>query len=133
MECCRRRARAYYRANTEKLVIRKKAYRESPAGRAAAAAYKQPPKDSRQKFQERLLYGFGITVEEFARMLLEQKFCCACCGDRLKMDKHTHVDHDHDTGEIRSILCHHCNTALGMLKEDPVRIHALLHYLEKHK
>jgi hypothetical protein len=40
------------------------------------------------------------------------------------------VDHDHKTGEVRALLCSHCNTSLGKLDEDPVRIRALADYAD---
>ncbi len=41
------------------------------------------------------------------------------------------VDHDHETGKVRGLLCHHCNVALGHLQDDPNTIKALLDYLCK--
>jgi hypothetical protein len=51
---------------------------------------------------------------------------CASCRDQLI---ETHVDHDHVTGEVRGVLCPNCNKALGMLKDDPMRVSALLTYI----
>lgn len=51
---------------------------------------------------------------------------CAICGSTENL----HVDHDHDTNEIRDVLCHHCNTGLGLFREDPEIIRAAIDYLE---
>ena len=42
-----------------------------------------------------------------------------------------HLDHDHKTGKPRGMLCHGCNTALGLLADDPDRINGLISYLQK--
>lgn len=42
-----------------------------------------------------------------------------------------HFDHDHETGEFRGWLCRQCNMALGLLKDDPLRLEALARYLRR--
>lgn len=51
--------------------------------------------------------------------------CESCGGHTVKMA----VDHCHTSGRVRGLLCGNCNTALGLLKEDSVRITALLSYI----
>jgi hypothetical protein len=58
---------------------------------------------------------------------------CDSCGDQWSPNEYSrrfHIDHDHSTGEVRGILCHRCNTALGMLMESHKRIEQLTKYLE---
>ena len=43
------------------------------------------------------------------------------------------VDHDHDTGEVRGLLCHACNHALGLLKDDRRLVAKLLAYITKYQ
>ena len=52
--------------------------------------------------------------------------------DRRSTDGRQAVDHDHKTDRVRAILCDRCNAALGMLKESPTRVRALLRYIEKY-
>lgn len=54
----------------------------------------------------------GISLEQYSRKLLEQKGGCAICN-QPESGRRLHVDHDHDTGEIRSLLCNRCNRGLG--------------------
>ena len=56
---------------------------------------------------------YGITVEEYERLLEQQGFSCAMCSERCATGKRLAVDHDHTTGAVRGLLCHACNRALG--------------------
>jgi len=61
-------------------------------------------------------------------MLREQGGICAIC---LQTSGKWHLDHNHKTGKIRGILCHHCNTGLGNLKDDVAVLKRAIAYLEK--
>ena len=65
-------------------------------------------------------------------LLAEQGGQCAACTSTLGKGQAC-LDHDHLTGIPRAVLCHACNASLGLLKEDPARIEALLEYAKKHK
>jgi hypothetical protein len=69
----------------------------------------------------------GITGDEFALLAEAQEFCCAICGQAKALC----VDHDHGTGEIRGLLCKKCNSGIGLLGDDPVRVAIALTYLLK--
>jgi hypothetical protein len=53
--------------------------------------------------------------------------------DLANNTRHACVDHDHETGVIRGIICGRCNSALGLLFDSPTRIRGLLAYCESHK
>jgi hypothetical protein len=77
---------------------------------------------------------YGMT-HEYDLLFAQQKGLCAVCGNpELRTFKgkpmRLSVDHDHVTGRIRALLCSECNTAFGLLHEDPERIIKLLHYCE---
>lgn len=80
-----------------------------------------------------LIKNYGITLEQKKDMLKQQNSCCANlkCLKLLNMDKSTHVDHNHQTLQVRGILCDGCNRALGLLKDDVNRIMGLAEYLSK--
>ncbi len=72
-------------------------------------------------------YLYGLTPEEFAaRVALQDGRCAVCQEPMTKMC----VDHDHDTGLVRGILCSPCNSGLGMFRDDPERLVAALIYLD---
>jgi hypothetical protein len=77
---------------------------------------------------------YGITVAEYWSMFDAQDGKCAICGsaDTGRKDCPMPIDHDHRTGINRELLCHQCNTGLGMFGDDPDRLVAAAAYLIKH-
>jgi hypothetical protein len=72
---------------------------------AARGVAMTAPKPKRAK-------ALGVTDEQYAAMLGHQGGRCALCPSEPKT-RRLHVDHDHDTGEVRGLLCHRCNRALA--------------------
>lgn len=63
---------------------------------------------------------YGLGVEEYNQMFEAQKGCCGICGKHQIQEYYSlAIDHSHSTGKVRGLLCSNCNTALGLLKEDP--------------
>lgn len=85
---------------------------------------------SKQWENSRLKRKYGITLDEVDRMRERQGGLCANteCGREAKV-----VDHCHETGKVRGLLCNGCNASLGHLKEDPSRIRGLIRYIKKHE
>ena len=82
------------------------------------AKYPEKVKARDRRYALKKLY--GITIEEYNRLLKEQDECCAICGKhQLDFEKHLVVDHDHNTGEVRGLLCNNCNLMIGNSKDDP--------------
>lgn len=122
------RCRDYYHANREARL----AYAAQPEQRIKKAERMRAmrardPELSRLKFRA---WNYGLTLERTTELLAAG---CAVCGSRDEL----HIDHDHrccpggssprSCGQcVRGVLCHGCNTALGLLGEDPARIEALL-------
>jgi hypothetical protein len=82
-------------------------------------------------------YNYGVSPEQFAEMLDEQGRACAICGSTdwpggAKTNA-PHVDHDHETGAVRGLLCGSCNKGLGFFQDDPERLLAASRYLERHR
>lgn len=72
---------------------------------------------------------FGITVEDYDRMLIEQGGRCAGCGSDTRGRGHFDIDHCHDTGRVRGLLCYQCNSALGFAEDSVDRLTDLIAYL----
>jgi hypothetical protein len=75
------------------------------------------------------LYGLG--QKEFDALLLTQNNTCALCHTDVPGARGWCVDHDHTTKEVRGILCHYCNTGIGLLKEDVNLLQRAIVYLSK--
>jgi 23S rRNA pseudoU1915 N3-methylase RlmH len=73
---------------------------------------------------------YGISYAQYAEKLESQGGVCAICGCSPST-KSLAVDHNHETGQIRDIICHACNTSLGLLKECKQRLSALSKYIDK--
>lgn len=72
-------------------------------------------KNNKEKIRDHLLKRrFGITLEEYNQILENQNYCCKICErHESKFKISLAVDHDHETGKIRGLLCSKCNTTLG--------------------
>jgi len=77
-----------------------------------------------------LQWHYGIGLEEYNEMLREQNGRCSCGATQGRSNREAlHVDHDHNTGLIRGLLCHRCNRAIGLV-DDPASLRALADYIE---
>lgn len=71
---------------------------------------------------------YGLTPAELAE-LLRQNNVCAICKTAGWTRKGPQVDHDHETGRVRGILCSNCNQGLGRFKDDPSLLLSAVEYL----
>lgn len=78
----------------------------------------------------RLLKTYGITIEQYDALISAQNGCCAVCGGSGD-GKPWHVDHCHDTGKVRGILCALCNRGIGHFRESAALLRAAADYLER--
>lgn len=79
------------------------------------------------------LKSYGLTLEEYEAMLERQGGGCAICGTTEVRGFGTRqaVDHCHDSGLVRGILCGNCNRGIGAFKHDPDRLAAAVDYLRR--
>ncbi|QIG70616.1 putative recombination endonuclease VII protein [Rhizobium phage RHph_I1_18] len=77
---------------------------------------------------------YGITLDQYNEMFEKQNGCCYICN---KHDDEQYyrlsVDHNHDTGKVRKLLCSACNKSLGLLKEDVSTLERMINYINEHK
>ena len=114
-----------------------KRWESTPAGKVATKAkykrWKQNNPDSVKACNRKHnLLRYGITPDDYQNIFSTQGACCAIC----KTDKpangqgNFHVDHDHQTGRVRGILCSECNIGLGKFNDDPRLLTAAAAYLQ---
>lgn len=73
---------------------------------------------------------YGLTLDDYDFMLEAQGFGCAICGKTLAEEgKWLAVDHDHETGAVRGLLCQSCNTMLGCASDDIFILGRAIDYL----
>lgn len=84
----------------------------------------------RRWMQDKRLRERGLTRADYDAMLVAQHGVCAICRTPPPPERVLVVDHDHDTGEIRGLLCSPCNRGIGNLRDDPGLVYAALRYLE---
>jgi hypothetical protein len=81
---------------------------------------------------DRLIRIFGITIDTFDEMLREQNGRCYICSKPFSDQLKANIDHNHNTGQVRKLLCSPCNTTLGLLNENPEIFDACISYLNEH-
>ncbi len=80
---------------------------------------------------KQIRYKYGISMDDYLRMELEQDHGCAICGRVPREgDKPLAVDHCHATNIVRGLLCEECNMGLGCFQDDPARLREAADYLE---
>ena len=79
-----------------------------------------------------LMKSYSITTKEYDDLLKQQDGKCKICGTTSPIEgrkKYLCVDHDHNTGKIRGLLCDKCNRGIGLLNDDIKIIKNALDYL----
>ena len=72
---------------------------------------------------------YGISQEEYESRLAAQQGLCAICS--LESDRVLSVDHDHESGQVRGLLCETCNFGIGSFGHDPELLEAVIRYLNQ--
>lgn len=131
----------------QKISERKKKYRAIPENKKkiqeSAVEYRKNNLDAVKAREKNYKTGHGrpaewrrrgviLTVERYDEMLSEQNGCCKICGVlRLPEQRVLVVDHNHETGKIRGLLCHPCNMGIGQLKDSVDILRKAILYLEE--
>jgi hypothetical protein len=106
----------------------------SSCGREAANAWNAANPEKRAMIARAggLKRKFGLTVDDYDILLERQGGVCAICREVCPSGRRLAVDHKHETGVVRKLLCTPCNTALGSFKDSPDRLASALAYLLDH-
>ena len=83
--------------------------------------------------EARLVKLYGITASGFTDMADSQNQACKICKEVVADRSQFHVDHCHDTGKVRGLLCSKCNQAIGLLRDNPDLMRAAANYVEEHR
>ena len=135
-------ARSYREANKVQIAEGNKRYREENKERLRLIHMEnyQKRKDTDRAFRrehpelfwaQRIRNKYGLTVEAYSVALESQNGLCAICGDPPEKGKRLRVDHHHQAGAVRGLLCDRCNTGIGLLRDDPDIIEAAMNYVKR--
>ena len=117
----------YAKRQRETSAIWQKQHAESRRQYGKAWRAKQDP---RYEFWKNLRK-YGMTVEQYEKMLANQGGVCAICKKPTKSGKRLAIDHCHDTGHIRGLLCFRCNFGLTWFGENSLTLLRASEYLKK--
>ena len=131
-ECFKARAKARYPLVRDRNIERAKQWREDNIERFRE---NQRRMRANPEFKTRSRAGhlqrkYGLSLDQYEAMLASQRGTCAICTRPPGEGRSLHIDHDHETGRIRGLLCFRCNNSLGDLDDDPALLRAALRYLE---
>lgn len=93
------------------------------------ASHPDPEARKIAAFERHLRITYGISREDFDKILAVQGYACAICRDGLTVET-AHVDHCHQANVIRGLLCFSCNTGIGKFGDNPVRLRTAAQYVE---
>lgn len=107
------------------------------AHRAKQREWREKNRDRRKEIEyaSRLKTQYGLTIEDYQRMLAEQGGGCAICGQAAGSYRNQDflcVDHNHETGQVRGLLCGSCNDGLGRFRDNPILLASAIAYLKTH-
>ena len=79
----------------------------------------------------RLISRYGITMTQYNEMLIKQGSSCGVCGEGSgESGVMFAVDHDHDSGKVRGLLCNDCNMGIGKLGDNLEGVEKAYRYLK---
>lgn len=97
------------------------------ARKANILSGKRRKRKYKSRHSEMIYKKYGITPELYLSMVEEQKGLCLIC--KQSSESKLNVDHDHETGKVRGLLCGPCNNGLGCFKDDINRLNNAIKYL----
>ena len=112
----------YYQNNRKRILEYYKQYRKNHPEKTKKydkEYQKQWRKNHPKKMMEKKLKKYNLSHEDWLEMWESQDERCAICGKSFDKPSGAYIDHNHETGEIRGLLCNKCNLGIGFLNDDP--------------
>lgn len=98
---------------------------------------------NKKRIDKKILQGhlrrsYGISLDNWNELFVRQNGVCAICkkpetrfSNKSRTTQRLCVDHDHNTNQVRGLLCHRCNSTIGLMEENTDRLSGILEYLNK--
>lgn len=148
-EACRQKEHPNHAEYLSKIATQQKKYQERNRDRinTKRRAYNALPVNSERircqknaRQHQDKIKKYGLSVEDYAAMFEKQHGACAICKRPETLRHHSNgrikslaVDHDHETGDVRGLLCGACNMGIGNLDEDCERMLSAIAYIERYR
>ena len=118
----------------EKQKIRNKIQRSTPEYKEYKKRYRKSPEQLLKRRAYEYFRKFGVTMEKYNEMHAQQNGLCPICGRPETFFARGRlfslaIDHCHSTGKIRGLLCHDCNQALGLFRDNTQSLTNAIEYL----
>lgn len=113
---------------TEKGKVTRKRYLDSEKGKKFLEKKAKIKKSRSQQIKHGLKHIYNMTVEQYNQMLVDQNGVCSLCR-KPELDRRLGVDHNHETSEIRSLLCRRCNFLVGYVENNVDLVKQILKYI----
>lgn len=121
------------RTKSKRNARRRELYASDPERRAKACAAARAYRAAHPRYRKKqALSKYNLPIEEYDRMVKEQRGKCAICGQEQTTKSRLFVDHDHNTGKVRGLLCDCCNFGIGHFQDDPLLLEIAIEYLRGH-
>lgn len=119
-EECRAYGKKYYAGHREKILASRNRYNV------------EHREDARARSKKHSKLRYGLSPGDYDRLFAEQGGRCAICGKhQTEFKKRLFIDHDHETGVVRGLLCIKCNGMLGYAKDNMGILLNAVEYLER--
>jgi hypothetical protein len=130
--CGRAHCKARYQAKKPAYVARAAKWKKANPAKSRASIKAWHDANPAKVRSARLNRNYKITLADYEKLLTKQRGRCAICGTKTPGCGWTSfpVDHDHETGKVRGLLCQSCNKGLGNFKDDIQNLRRAIDYLE---
>lgn len=132
-EVIRNRVKKYSKNNSEKIREYRKTYHEK--NKEKLKKYQQDRyyngNGRLENLESKLKKNYNLTLDGYNDLIVKQKGVCAICFNQCTSGKSLSVDHNHDTGKIRGLLCNRCNRGIGLMRDDAIILESAIKYLKE--
>lgn len=121
--CRARESAIYYLFHRDKCLSQQQKHYANGGGKQRRKEWRTA--NPRKVLHTKLQSTYGISLDEYEALATRQGHRCAICRRKKKL----YVDHCHATSQVRGLLCHHCNAAIGLFLEDVQALQRAQEYL----
>lgn len=125
----------YRDSHKESEALRHKKYRETHQEELKAMEHARLVSRQAKQREWNLRKKYGVSIDEFNKMIDTQQGKCATCNCVLDLSygqkSRFAVDHNHETGKVRGVLCNVCNISLGLIRDNVNTLQNMITYLGK--